>query len=683
MRALLGVALAAVVAVGRSAGAQAKGESAPGVRSPERGVLAQAEGAPPPDDPMAPPSSPPPSGSPPPPRGEPPPAPPAAGTGSVEAPEPGAPPRRARRPVQTGPLEPGLVEPPAITPAPDVAARGADGSAPSDRPAAAASPGRPEGQAPEPTAQPGSPQAEPPQPASPVPSAPEAAAPQRALLPAPPQPGPSQAASPLVPPPAREGEPRRPAPAPEQGAEPRAAAPGPVISGGSISGSTISGATITGGNISGANISGAKIEGGTISGAEISGGDIRGGAIQRGEGSRPGGAAAGAGGSGGAPPAAGGGGTGGAPAGAGAGGSGGAPPAAGGGGEGASGPSDAAAHGGGSRASGSRQARDAPAEGARKRESAPRSEGRAPSPAGSERKEAGSGGGDEDEEAAARALQRTLVQRGALLLPVWAVELVPALQYGHGGDETVATLPPSGTSPATTLAVRTRTHQMIGSLTLRLGLPWELQAEASAPVLRAWNDVALTGPGGAGRSDATGIGLGDPRLSLTRQIFRAHRSIPDVLITGTWKPAVGTSPFDAAPGRVGLGSGYDAVGGTLTASKASDPLVFVASATYLANLTTRTNLGRRDPGDTFGMGAGAVLAVSPETSLSFLIDFRFKPEDRLNGTALIGTDLTEGVLQIGLATVVSRRALLNFSVGVGLTPDAPRLQLGVSVPLRL
>jgi hypothetical protein len=304
---------------------------------------------------------------------------------------------------------------------------------------------------------------------------------------------------------------------------------------------------------------------------------------------------------------------------------------------------------------------------------------RAPGGGDAERKAAGSGGGDEDEDVAARALQRALVQRGALLLPEWAFELAPAMTYGHTGEDSSVTVPGADGSPSTTVAVRRRTHQMIGQLTARLGLPWELQVETAVPFLLAWNDASLAG---AVRNDASGWGIGDPRLSLTRQLLRAHRLVPDLLLTGTWKPPLGSSPFDAPAGKVGLGSGYTSIGGTLTASKASDPLVFLASLSYTANLPTGTSAGRRDTGDTFGLGAGAILAVSPETSLSFLLDFHYRPEDHLGGRTLIGTDETFAVLQVGLATVITRRVLLNFTLGIGLTPDSPSVQLGISVPVR-
>jgi hypothetical protein len=320
----------------------------------------------------------------------------------------------------------------------------------------------------------------------------------------------------------------------------------------------------------------------------------------------------------------------------------------------------------------------APTPDAAKKEGADRgaqSEGRAP--AQSEAQRPGREASEPDEEdLAARALQRSLVQRGALLLPVWGFEIVPGLSYGHVSQDTFTLL--QAGDRVVTVGDRRRSHQLTGILTSRLGLPWDLQVEASVPVLRAWTDELLGGQ----RNDAFGSGLGDPRFSVTRQLVRARKALPDLLITGMWKPQVGSSPFNARPGRTALGTGFPEVGATLTATKASDPLVFLASASYTAALSVNTRQGALDPSDTWGLGAGAILAVSPETSMSFLLDLHYKPEDRLNGKSAPGSDQTVAVLQLGVATVVSPRALLNFTLGIGLTEDSPNLQLGISVPLR-
>ncbi len=302
--------------------------------------------------------------------------------------------------------------------------------------------------------------------------------------------------------------------------------------------------------------------------------------------------------------------------------------------------------------------------------------------AGQKRDPGATGDEDDDEDEAdlaARALERALVQRGALLLPIWGFEIAPAFTYGHTSQDTFATVGGSASAPPTTVGVRKRMHQMTGSLTARLGLPLDLQVEAAIPVSLVLSDLTVAG---AASSDASGSGIGDPRVTLTWQMIHAGDFAPDVFLAATWKPRLGSSPFDVAPGNVGVGTGYDSVGGTITAVKSADPLVLLANVSYTANLPAGTKQGRRDPGDSFGLGGGAILAVSPDTSLSFLLDFHYHPDDTLDGKALPGSDETVAVLQLGLGRVLSRRVLLNVTAGVGLTADSPNFQLGVSMPFR-
>ena len=290
-------------------------------------------------------------------------------------------------------------------------------------------------------------------------------------------------------------------------------------------------------------------------------------------------------------------------------------------------------------------------------------------------------GKDDDEDLAARALERSLVQRGAQLLPVWGAELEPELVYAHTGSDTVVTL------PAGPISLRSRIHDLTGVLTFRLGLPWEAQVDASLPFRRVARDLVFGGGGdaplgaGVAHNYTAGAGFGDPHLALN-YLLRSRQTVPDLLITVSWKPPLGTSPYESAPGQIGLGSGFHSVGAAFTVSKAVDPLVYLAGLSYIANLTVDTSLGRLQPGDSWGLRAGTILAVSAEASMSFLLDFDYTAESRFAGSRALGTDRTIATLELGLAMVVSRRTLLSFAVDVGLTADAPDVQMRVAVPVR-
>ncbi|MFL5293393.1 MAG: pentapeptide repeat-containing protein [Myxococcales bacterium] len=431
---------------------------------------------------------------------------------------------------------------------------------------------------------------------------------------------------------------------------------GVTISGATIAGATISGATITGATISGAHISGAKIDGATFNGDTVSGGTISGGTVAGGTihgGTVSGGTIAGGTISGGTiaamkpeespppdpkaqPP----------------------PPRQ------------------GQPAASQPSAKPPPdrGQGGASAEHDNKSKQQQPE------KRTTAANQEDDEEVAARALQHLLVQRGALLLPIWGLEITPGLGYSHTTRDSFILVPgATQASPPTSLPVRRRTNQVAGTLGARLGIPWDLQVEASMPAIVGWNNAVVAG---ASSTDQSAFGAGDPRFTVTWQALHAGSLAPDVFLAGFVKPRIGSSPFNAGPADLPLGSGYPSVGGTITGVKTADPLVLLASATYTANLHVNTSQGRHNPGDTYGLGGGAILAVSPETSMQFLVDFHYKREDTLKNKPLAGTDEIGAVLQLGLGTVLSRNTLLNVSLGIGLTADSPDFQLGVSVPIR-
>ncbi len=283
------------------------------------------------------------------------------------------------------------------------------------------------------------------------------------------------------------------------------------------------------------------------------------------------------------------------------------------------------------------------------------------------------GSSREDGDPPARALERLLVQQGGLLLPVWRLEIAPAVAYAHSASDSTITL------AGQTFSQRVRAHLFTSSLTLRFGLPWELQAESAFSFSTARQSSVLAN---SVSNNAASTGLGDSRFALTRQLLHGSKAIPDLLVTAFWRAPTGSSPWDADPHQVGLGNGSHALGGTLSAVKAADPLVFLASGSLTHDFAANTAIGRIEPGNEWGLDIGAFLAVSPDTSISFTVDQKYQPPIRLNGSSLPGTDRTGATFQVGVAMLLSSRTFLNVTSGIGLTSDVPRFQLAVSAPFQ-
>jgi uncharacterized protein len=244
------------------------------------------------------------------------------------------------------------------------------------------------------------------------------------------------------------------------------------------------------------------------------------------------------------------------------------------------------------------------------------------------------------------ALERALVREGAAVLPPMAVEVEPELGYVYresGGR---------------------RRDTVTPALDLRLGLPWAAQADVRLPY------VAFDRQPGARASS----GLGDAVLGLTKLLAYERRALPELLLTARWKTTTGRSG-----GGSPTGSGADAVQALVTALKRTPPVVLLGSVYYVVNLPSEGV----DVGDAAGVVLTTLLAATPDVSLLLGIDVATFSPTTVRGRSVPGTDRLGGIVNIGLATVLSRTVGANVTAGIGITPAAPPFQLTVALPLRL
>lgn len=285
----------------------------------------------------------------------------------------------------------------------------------------------------------------------------------------------------------------------------------------------------------------------------------------------------------------------------------------------------------------------------------------------------------EQDEAELQALSRGLVQRGLLLLPRGGVEISPSLAYSHSQEQGLVLVDtPEGIS--TVSSQRRREDGVEATLAARYGLPWRSQVQVRVPF--DWKrDASALGDGSQVSNSDTHIG--DVELELSHQFLTEDERLPALTAAFGWRFPTGRDPFDAPVVSVASGQGTNVVTARLTALKSLDPLVIFTGVSYSASLSRREHFGRVRPGDQLGWNLGALLAVSPETSLNFGFSQQFKGHTRVDGQPIAGSDGVAGVVQLGLDQVLSSRALLDVSLGIGLTDDAPDYQLLVSIPIRL
>ena len=287
----------------------------------------------------------------------------------------------------------------------------------------------------------------------------------------------------------------------------------------------------------------------------------------------------------------------------------------------------------------------------------------------------GPGQFDVSEEAAQHALERALVQTGAALLPSGTLEFVPSLTYQYQRLSVPGQIALTSGGSILITENLTQSNQVQANALLRAGLPWGMQAEIGVP----WDYKRLTV---ASRANGAGLseqaidvqGLGDPSISLTKQILSESDLRPGLFLSGGWNSNLGQVKH-----KLPLGTGFNEVLAGFTAVKRQDPLVFTGGFTYEKSLEHN---GLK-PGDQYIANLAMLLAVSPETSLRFNQQITFGNQSTFRGKPIPGSEKTAGTFSFGLLSILGRGFVVDFTAGIGETPDAPNFFIQLGFPIRL
>jgi outer membrane putative beta-barrel porin/alpha-amylase len=277
-----------------------------------------------------------------------------------------------------------------------------------------------------------------------------------------------------------------------------------------------------------------------------------------------------------------------------------------------------------------------------------------------------------------QALSRGLVQQGLLVLPKGQFEVAPGLSYSHSQKQGLVLVDtPEGISIVS--SQRQQQDALEGAMTVRYGLPWRSQIQLRVPYSWRHEESAL-GDGTVVRNHDTHIG--DIEVELAHQLVREGHGLPGITAAVAWRIPTGRDVFHAASANVATGSGTHQISGRLTAFKSLDPIVAYGSLSYSYTFSRKEDFGRVNPGNAIDLTLGALLAVSPDTSLNFAFAQQFRSHTRVDGRSIAGSQGVAAVAQFGIDQLLSSRSLLSASLGIGLTNDAPDYQFVISTPIR-
>lgn len=242
----------------------------------------------------------------------------------------------------------------------------------------------------------------------------------------------------------------------------------------------------------------------------------------------------------------------------------------------------------------------------------------------------------------------------------------------------------SNSSTITRLRVENNAqHALTNTFTFQYGLLNNLTLTTSLPFVSKINPP----------TSATTTGLGDMGLGARWEPFPIGTTPLPVTLFGSINLPTGDSPYDINPNTdLSTGSGYYSFGGGISTRKFIDPIVLFATlsgnygmeVTGLNQANGNRTLSSFTPGYTTGIGFGFAYSLNYDVSLtmSYQQSFAFGSEYRFSDGAISHpTDSSSATLNSSLGIRVSPKTIVNVSLGFGLTPDAPNVILGLSLPL--
>jgi hypothetical protein len=88
------------------------------------------------------------------------------------------------------------------------------------------------------------------------------------------------------------------------------------------------------------------------------------------------------------------------------------------------------------------------------------------------------------------------------------------------------------------------------------------------------------------------------------------------------------------------------------------------------------------PGPIVSANFGSYIAMSPETSLSFIFSGAYQDETELFGNDVDDSDRTLITFAVGGSTLLAKGILLNLAFDIGLTDDTDDFAISLSLPIR-
>ena len=227
------------------------------------------------------------------------------------------------------------------------------------------------------------------------------------------------------------------------------------------------------------------------------------------------------------------------------------------------------------------------------------------------------------------------------------------------------------------------THSLTNTFTAQYGVLDNLTFTASLPLV-AKTDLL---------KDTSTAGLGDISFGARLEPFPLKAGRLPLILFGNVSTKTGDSPYEVnAADDLPTGKGYYSAGVGASTRKYIDPVVLFASVS--ANYGFKeTGLNQRrgnrildefEPGISGGFAFGFAYSFNYDVSMTMSYQQSFNTGSEFTYSSQENyspADQTSSTLAISLGVRISPETIVNGTVSIGLTEDAPDVSLGLSFPL--
>ena len=226
-------------------------------------------------------------------------------------------------------------------------------------------------------------------------------------------------------------------------------------------------------------------------------------------------------------------------------------------------------------------------------------------------------------------------------------------------------------------------HTLTNTFTFQYGVLDNLTFTASLPLVGKTDSL----------KDTNTAGLGDISVGARWEPFPLKEGRLPLILFGNVSTKTGDSPYEINPMTdLATGKGYYSVGVGASTRKYIDPIVLFASVsanygfkeTGLNQARGTRVIEEFDPGISGGFSVGFAYSFNYDVSMTMSYQQSFNTQAEFkykSGESYSPSDQSSGIFAISLGVRVSPQTIVNGTVGIGLTEDAPDISLGLSFPL--